>query len=361
MSPRRSGDRASATPPRAPNAAPARRRRRTLADTGEFGFLAEILPTIPQGPSVRLGPGDDAAVVTPPAGDLVLTTDALVEGSHFHRTWLTPYELGRKAYTVNASDVAAMGGQPLWCLASLAVPATTLHAELAALVRGIRDAATEHGADLVGGNLARSQQWFVSVTLAGRLPAAPLLRAGAKIGDRIYVTGTLGDAALAVAGWTATPPVPPSPAVRRRFVAPQARIEMGLALARGKIASAAIDVSDGLVQDLGHLCAASGVGARVDAAHLPVSSRLRRTPGAYPRLALRGGEDYELLFTVSSRMERRLSAIGTSLGCPLHRIGEIVADAGVYVLDEQGRELVLGPGGHDHFVAAPHRRPRRRT
>lgn len=359
MRPRRSGDRASADPPR--RRAPTRRPQPTLAEVGEFGFLSAILPSIPWGPSVRLGPGDDAAVVTPPAGDLVYTTDALVEGSHFQRTWLTPYELGRKAFAVNASDVAAMGAQPLWCVASLAVPETTAQADLAALVRGVRDAANEQGADLVGGNLARSPLWFVSLTLTGVLPAAPLLRSGAAVGDRIYVSGTLGDAALAVAGWTSDPPLPPTGGLRRRFVAPQARVDVGLALARGKLASAAIDVSDGLVQDLGHLCLASGVAARVEVARLPVSARLRRSLAAFPHLALRGGEDYELLFTVPRTAERRLATVARKTGCGLHCIGEIVAGSGVHVVDADGRELALGPGGHDHFAPGTVGRKRRKT
>ncbi len=361
MKPRRSGDRAPAASARARRtvreASP-----RSLAEVGEFGFLASFLPSIPAGSTVRVGPGDDAAVLRPPGHDLVLTTDALVEGTHFRREWLSPYELGRKALIVNASDVAAMGARPLWCVVSVGVPATTAERDLTDLQRGLRDACVAYGADLVGGNLARSPQWFVSVTLAGRLSAAPpLLRRGARVGDAVYVSGTLGDAALAVSLWQATPAQTPPAAVRRRFVAPTARVDLGCALARAGLATAAIDVSDGLLQDLGHLCAASGVGAEVEVERLPVSRALRRHPEAFPKLALMGGEDYELLWTAPAAAERRLAGLAARGNHPVRRIGRIVAGSGVGVLDGAGRPVYVAGGGHDHFAPSPLRRTRRKS
>jgi thiamine-monophosphate kinase len=321
-------------------------RPRTIADVGEFGLLARLLPSLRGGRGVVLGPGDDCAVVQTRQGRLLLTIDALVEDVHFRRDWLTPHQLGRKAFLVNASDIAAMGGVPRWCVVNLAAPSRAVAAHLVAIIRGVAAAARERGAVLVGGNLSRARQLSVTVALVGDAPARPLTRSGARPGDLLYVTGRLGEAALGVrflgrnrrAG---------GPAVRR-FREPPARLTAGALLARSGVASAMIDVSDGLVQDLGHLCAASRVGARVALARVPCSPRVRR---ADPALALAGGEDYELLCAVPARHRRRAERLAVRFGCPFTCIGECrPAGNGLQVVDREGRAVALTATGHDHFA-----------
>jgi thiamine-monophosphate kinase len=316
----------------------------TLREAGEFGLLARLLPTLPAGGrGVRLGPGDDCAVVAA-RGALLLTVDALVEGVHFRRDWLSPAALGRKAFAVNASDVAAMGGRPRWCVLQIGAPPRTPAADVAAVSRAVAAAARGAGAALVGGNLSRAVELSVTLALVGAAPPRPVTRAGARPGDALYVTGTLGDAALGArllrrnrdAG---------GPAVRR-FRAPTPRLAAGELLARRGLASAMIDVSDGLLQDLGHLCAASRVGARVALARVPCSAAVRR---AGADLALRGGEDYELLFAVPRRREAALVRAAGQFGCRITRIGEITRGREVRLVDAQGREVPVGDAGFDHF------------
>ena len=327
------------TPPRG-----ARRTRPTLRDAGEFGLLARLLPTLPTaGVDVRLGPGDDCAVVAA-RGALLLTVDALVEGVHFRRDWLTPAALGRKAFAVNASDIAAMGGQPRWCVVQIGAPARTPAADVAAISRAVAGAAARAGAALVGGNLSRAAELSVTLALIGAAPPRPLTRAGARPGDAIYVTGALGDAALGVRLLRRERTA--QGAAVRRFRAPTPRLAAGALLARRRLASAMIDVSDGLVQDLGHLCAASRVGARVELARVPCSAAVRR---AGVELALHGGEDYELLFTVPPRREAALARAAGQLGCRITRIGEVTRGRRVRVVDLQGRPTRVDDPGFDHF------------
>lgn len=318
----------------------------TLAGVGEFGFLRRLLPSLPTGPNVTVGAGDDCAVVRTSARSLLLTTDALVERVHFERAWLSPGQLGRKAYLVNASDVAAMGGRPRYCLMSVGAPPDFPVRDLRRIHAGAADAATETGAVLVGGNLTRADRLFLSVALVGDAPERPVRRSGARPGDLLFVTGTLGDAAFGL-GVLRREPDARGPAVRR-FREPRPRLRAGRLLASHGIASAMIDVSDGLVQDLAHLCRASGVGAEIEAGAIPCAPRLRRT--AFD-LVLGGGEDYELLCSVSPRRLARLERVAGRLGCPLTRIGRVVRGRSVRVVDEGGRPLAAGPSGFDHFAA----------
>lgn len=319
----------------------------TLRQVGELGLLARLLPTLPRaGRDVRLGPGDDCAVVAAGRSALLLTVDALVEGVHFRHTWLTPAQLGRRAFAVNASDIAAMGGAPRWCVVHIGAPPRTPAADVAAISRGLAAAARRAGATLVGGNLSRAGELSVTVTLVGDAPARPLTRSGAKPGDVLYVTGSLGAAALGVRLLRRQPAA--AGAAVRRWRQPIPRLTAGAVLARRRLASAMIDVSDGLLQDLGHLCTASRVGARIELARLPCSAAVRR---ADVGLALRGGEDYELLFAVPPRRQAALARAASSLGCPITRIGECTRGAGVRIVDATGRETATGGGGFDHFGA----------
>jgi len=319
--------------------------RPTLADVGEFGLLRRLLPTVPSGRGVRLGPGDDCAVIATSAGRLLFTVDALVQGIHFEAGWLTPRQLGRKAFLVNASDIAAMGGRPRWCVANVGAPADTPAEHVIAISRAVAAAAARLGATLVGGNLTRARELSVTVALLGEAPARPITRAGARPGDLLFVTGTLGDAALGVRQLRARSAA--RGAAVRRFRAPTPRVEIGAHLAHGGLASAMIDVSDGLLQDLGHLCTASGVGAVIELVRVPCSPQVRRTDRL---LALTGGEDYELLCAVPARHRRRLQRIAARCHCPMTCIGSVVAQrAGVRVVDEEGRAVAVS-AGHDHFL-----------
>ena len=319
-------------------------RRTTIADLGEFGFLARLLPTLAGGRGVIVGPGDDCAVVQTASQRLLLTVDALVQDVHFRRGWLTPHQLGRKAFLVNASDIAAMGGAPRWCVVNLAAPPPTPADDLAAISHGVAQAAAASGACLVGGNLSRARELSVTVALLGEAPRRPVTRAGARPGDLLYVTGSLGDAALGRQE-LARDARARGPAVRR-FRAPPVRLRAGALLSRG-LATAMIDVSDGLVQDLGHLCAASRVGARIALERVPCSARVRRAGWS---LALAGGEDYELLCAVPAHHRRRAERLAGRLGCPFTCIGECrPRDAGLRVVDAEGCDVRLS-GGHDHFA-----------
>jgi thiamine-monophosphate kinase len=322
------------------------RRRVTVAEAGEFGLLDELLPALPGARDVLVGPGDDCAVVALGDRRLLLTVDTLVEGVHFRRGWLTPRQLGRRAFEVNASDVAAMGGVPRWCVLSLAAPATTPAGDLAAISRGVAAAAVAAGARLVGGNLSRARELSVALTLVGEAPAQPVTRAGARPGDLLFVTGSLGEAALGVRLLRRDPDARGAPV--RRFRAPRARVRAGALLAGGGLAAAMIDVSDGLLQDLTHLCVASGVGARVELSRVPCSARVRH---AGRLLALAGGEDYELLCAIPARHRGRVERLARRFGCPFTYIGVCVPPPPrVRVVDGQGRPMPVSAAGHDHFL-----------
>lgn len=315
---------------------------RRLSDTGEHGWIAALLRRLPpNGRGVLLGPGDDAAVLAAPRHPVVVTTDSLVEGVHFRRAWLAPRALGRKAFRVNASDVAAMGGRPWVGVVSVvappSLPAAWLDGVMAGLARDARDA----GATLVGGNLTHGRDLALGVTLLGTVGGPVVRRSGARPGDVLWVTGTLGDM-----GWT----------VRERLAGRPARVPetprrwlVGERLA--PIAHAMIDVSDGLAQDVGHLCRASGVAAEIDLPQIPCGRRCRTALGdGAAAFAVAAGEDYELAFTTPPAAARRLSALAARTGCPITRIGRIVAGRpAVRLLDAAGRPTRLPAGGFDHF------------
>jgi thiamine-monophosphate kinase len=323
-------------------------RIQTLATLGEFGFLDRLLPTLPQRPDVLVGPGDDCAVVRCGTRRVLITTDALVESVHFERAWMTPQQLGRRSLLVNLSDIAAMGGRPTFCVVSVGVPVDYSVRDLSALHAGIRAAAHEAGVAIVGGNVSRADRLFVSITQLGEADRRVVTRAGARASDELFVTGTLGDAALGVRelqrGRYRGPAV-------TRYREPHPRLTAGALLAVHNIASAMIDISDGLLQDLGHLTAMSKVGAEIDIERLPYSAALRRLPAADRlELALRGGDDYELLCAVPRRRVPALLRLRKRLGCPIARIGRCVpARRGIELLGA-GREVhVESARGWDHF------------
>jgi len=320
-----------------------------VAQIGELALLEELAAWVPGGSRVLLGLGDDCAAVSL-RGKALLTTDSLVEGVHFERSWASPAALGRKAFTVNASDIAAMGGAPAFALLSLGLPADFPVADLREFFRAFVAEAGACGAALVGGNLSAAPCLVISATVVGDAPYGAITRAGMRVGDELYVTGTLGDAAL---GLRQLRQGEACGAVVKRFLEPTARLKAGQTLARRKLATAMIDVSDGLVRDLGHLCARSGVGAVVEAWRLPLSGEYRAGVGLRDwGPALTGGEDYELLFAVPPQRARRLDRVARECGCPITRIGRVIErDRGVVVVDESGHPYEVQRAGHDHFAA----------
>lgn len=302
-------------------------RGRTLGEVGEFGLIARIARIVERtgGPRVALGIGDDAAVLRPPAGErIVVSTDALVEGVHFRWESEAPARLGRRVLVAALSDLAAMGARPLGAVVALAAPPSLALARLEGAARGLAAAAREHRCPLVGGNVARARQTsFTPTVLGSAAPGRLLTRRGARAGDRILVTGTLGGAALAVAR-----------AARGTRVArtPEPRLVAGRALARIPGVGGVIDVSDGLEADLQHLLDAAEGGplsAELDPGRLPLPRGFRRACarlGLDPeRLALAGGEDYELLFTLRRRGPSAAS-LSRRLGVPATEIGRVAND-----------------------------------
>jgi thiamine-monophosphate kinase len=309
--------------------------------------------------AVVVGPGDDAAVVRPPRGArLLLTTDLLAEGVHFRRAWASPADLGWKLAAVNVSDIAAMGGRPLWALLSLALPRNLEAGFASGLRRGLREAAGRFTFAIVGGDTCASGAGvFLSLTLVGAAGKRSLTRAGAAPGDLLFVTGHLGASSLGLVALEragAGSRLAPLRACVRRHLRPQPRLAFGAALARAGLATAAMDVSDGLSRDLARLCASSGVGAEVSAAALPVlpaTVRSARLLGCDPlEAALHGGEEYELLFTARPRDARRIAALGRRLGLSVAAIGRVAARrAGVSLTDADGVRRPLTPRTWEHF------------
>lgn len=325
--------------------------RKTLADLGERALIARIARRAGRVPgrdwALRIG--DDAAVLRPRAGDeLVLSTDAQIEGTHFRFGRESPRTLGRRAMAVNLSDLAAMGAEPVGALLDVAAPADAEVATLDGVVAGFVAEGARFGCPLVGGNLARAASWSLDVTVVGRCRrGASLGRRGVRPGDGLFVTGTLGRGALARLRADAT-----GAALRH---VPTPRIEAGRALARtqngrgrasGEGVRACLDLSDGLATDLRHLLAGSGCGATVDLEALPAPRGFARACRALAldpvELMTRAGEDYELLFAFRSRGNSDPSArLGKRLGVAVTRIGRITSEKGV-------RGLPQVPIGH-HF------------
>ena len=307
---------------------------------------------------VVLGIGDDAALLKPPAGQqLVACTDTLVEGVHFP-LGTAAQDLGWKSLAVNLSDLAAMGATPAWAMLALTMPQADPRF-VEAFADGFAQLARAHAVSLIGGDTTQGPL-SITVSAFGFVPEGrALLRAGARVGDAIFVTGTLGDAAAALRCLDRDDPradaLMSAPANTReellvRLNRPEPRIAAGLALR--DFASACIDVSDGLLADLGHICDASGAGALVEADALPVSSAMLTLFDVNERraLALAGGDDYELCFTASVGHADRIAADFARLGFGASRIGRVVAEAGVHVRDANGSMVEPPRHGWQHFA-----------
>ena len=320
----------------------------------EFTLISDILAPLAGDAPEALGLADDAAVIgVAPDVRLVVTNDMIVAGVHF-RSDDPPGLVARKLLRVNLSDLAAMGAAPRAYLAALAIPRGTGDDWIRAFAGGLADDQAAYGVRLIGGDIVSTEGPFTaSVTALGEVAAgAELRRSGARPGDIVYVSGTLGDAALglkALRGELADIDDAARVALVERYHLPQPRLALGAGL--GGLARAAIDVSDGLVADVGHIAKASNAGAEIDAARLPLSGEARAALAAYPALrplALGGGDDYEIAFTVDGRAADDVARLSDALGLPLTAIGRIVEGAGVSVLDEAGAPVTLRSGGYRH-------------
>ncbi|WP_431125365.1 thiamine-phosphate kinase [Variovorax paradoxus] len=318
---------------------------------GEFDLIARYFKR----PAKRspLGVGDDCALLAPAPGmQLAVSSDMLVEGRHFLST-VDPARLGHKALAVNLSDLAACGARPLAFTLALALPGVD-EPWLEGFSRGLFALADEHGCELVGGDTTRGPL-NICITVFGEVPTgAALLRSGARAGDDIWVSGTLGDARLALEVFRGTLALPADvfAAARMRMEQPTPRVALGQAL-RGT-ASAAVDVSDGLVGDLGHILASSRVGATLDAdaAASVVAAAAGSGLGTdvLRTCALSGGDDYELVFTAAPSARAAVEQAGKESATRVTRIGRIEADAGLRIVDASGAPIAQRFGSFDHFA-----------
>ncbi len=316
---------------------------------GEFDLIARYFKRpVRRSP---LGVGDDCALLAPAPGmQLAVSTDLLIEGRHFLST-VDPRRLGHKCLAVNLSDLAACGAKPLAFTLGLALPQAD-EAWLAPFAQGLLALADQHGCELVGGDTTRGPL-AISITIFGEVPTGQaLLRSGARPGDEVWVSGTLGDARLALEVFRGTRQVPQAvfEAARERMECPTPRVALGLAL-RG-VASAAIDVSDGLVGDLGHVLAASGVGATLRTEQVAALPAQAPALSAQDRLdfALAGGDDYELAFTAAAAARDAVLAAGRASGTSVTCIGTIEALPGLRLIDAAGQAVMRPVAAFDHFA-----------
>ena len=319
-------------------------RHTTASSLGERALIARITSRLATPPWVAVGPGDDAAVIEPARGALdVLTTDALVDGIHFDLRFTPPDAVGYRALAVNLSDLAAMGAEPRAALLSLLLPDELDVATLDGIVDGLLALAARYRVALVGGNITRTTgPLTIDVTATGSVrPRRVLTRAGARPGDEVYLTGTVGAAAAGLAALKADGSQAGTRSVCvERYLRPEPRVRAGVLLGRNRAATSCIDLSDGLADAVRQIAEASGVGVTVDAASVPVIGELHT--------ALSAGDDYELLFTSRPSQRGRLRGVRRQAGdLPITRIGVVTKGRDVLLRDDQGtREM---PRGYEHW------------
>jgi thiamine-monophosphate kinase len=328
----------------------------SLDKIGELGII-EKLRHIAKGRSkkIKIGIGDDCAVIGNSELDTLVTTDTLIENVHFNLSYFPPVALGEKAIAVNLSDIAAMGGVPLYILISLGIPASTQVEFVEELYVGFENMAKKYNCSIIGGDTVKSESaLMISVTIIGEAKKnASLSRAGAKNKDKIFITGVLGDSAAALdllekSGTTKNE-------IIERHLSPTPRLEEGQRLAGDIGASAMIDLSDGLVSDLQRICDESQCGARIYLDKIPLSKCLREWGKLSKKnvldYALYGGEDYELLFTIDENRIQSLEKIWQNMKTPITCIGEIDKKRkGIALVYEDGKEEPPAKGGYDHFL-----------
>jgi len=294
------------------------------------------------------GIGDDCAVLRLLAGqDILVTTDFSLEGIHFRRDWHPAESVGHRCLVRGLSDIAAMGGRPLAVFLSLALPGSLAQSWVGRFARSLIDLAARHGATLAGGDTAESPDGILAdIMVLGTVPTGKaILRSGARPGDRIFVSGELGGSAAAVAEMRARPKKKLSPREYVRHFYPEPRIELGRVLLEKSLATAMIDISDGLSTDLAHICEESGVGAELNSARIPRARVGKPASNVNLDLTLHGGEDYELLFTVppGKRIPAQIA------GVALTQIGYITRGRGILVRSPKNSAYQLHPRGWEHF------------
>ena len=309
--------------------------------------------------SIIQGMGDDVAVFETKGKALLATTDILIEGIHFKQTWMDPYHLGRKALAVNLSDIAAMGGTPKYFLLSLGLPKGLSLSFVSRFYRGLKEMAKPFQVDLIGGDTSLSQNIIINICLLGEGKKGNLLyRKGARVGDDLFVTGSLGDSALGLNILRRRGPGAKPRALIEKHLSPRPRIELGQAIGRQRLATAMIDVSDGLLIDTAHLLEESGKGTRIWEDRIPLSRSFQKHSASYAKdpyaLALSGGEDYELLFTAPPPMRDKIASLALLHKIPITRIGEILPSRkGFRIVRRDGTEDSPSHLGFDHFKDCP--------
>ena len=331
-----------------------------VGELGEQALIGRITARLACPAWVVVGPGDDAAVIQPPRGLLqVLTTDAVVDGVHVDSRIMPADAIGHRAIAMNLSDLAAMGALPRALLLSLALPDTLEVAAFDAIIGGMLGVATSYRAAIIGGNITRTpgplQMHVTAIGSVGRRRV--LTRRGARPGDDVYVTGTLGSAAAGLRLLQAAPapglvPSRPFGASERRYLYPDPRVQAGRQLSLNRVATSCVDLSDGLADGIRQIATASGVGMIIERDSLtcdPEATAWQSThPDARLDLVLSGGDDYELLFTARPKSAGRLRHVRTRLGdLPITRIGRITRASSLLVVDENGTHEL--PAGYEHF------------
>jgi thiamine-monophosphate kinase len=327
-----------------------------LREIGEFGLIHRIRKWIHSSdPALIQGIGDDVAVIEMGTKVLLVTTDILMEGIHFDLSWMDPYPLGRKSLAVNLSDIASMGGIPKYFLVSVGLPKNLPLSFISSFYRGLKQEAKRFRVELIGGDTSLSQKMIINICLLGEGQKRNLLfRKGAKPGDDLFVSGRLGDAALGLKMLQEKTKIKGSEGLVKKHLSPCPRVELGQAIAKDHLATAMIDISDGLLIDTSHLLEESEVGARIWEDRIPLSRPYRKWVRSFSkdpfRIALSGGEDYELLFTASSNTREEITSLACSLKIPITRIGEILPKKeGFHIIRKDGKDYSPPHLGFEHF------------
>ena len=327
-----------------------------INEIGEFGLIEKLRRKIgKRSDRIKLGPGDDCAVVTAPDHNMLITADTLIEDVHFELHYISPEMLGKKSIVVNLSDIAAMGGTPLYILISLGVPISTKVEFVEKLYLGFESMAKKYNCNIIGGDISKSiNGLIISITVIGEVKENVLIRrAGARIRDKIFVTGNLGNSAAGLEILKKSTPVKKNKMIEKHL-SPKPRLQEGQILAQKIGVSAMIDLSDGLASDLKRICEESKCGARIYLDKIPLSYALRKFKKSINKnildYALFGGEDYELLFTIKQKKFPQLQKQWKKMKTPITNIGEILNKKhGIILVSPDGKEKPLSQTGYDHF------------
>ena len=327
-----------------------------LQEIGEFGLINRIRKRVTSSdPALVQGIGDDVAVIATGLTALLVTTDMLIEDIHFDLSWTDPYTLGRKSLAVNLSDIASMGGTPKYFLISIGLPKNLPLSFVSSFYRGLKKESERYQVELIGGDTSLSQKIIINICLLGEGKKRDLLfRKGAKAGDDLFVSGTLGDSALGLKILQEKGKIKGAEGLIKKHLSPCPRVKLAQAIAKHHWATAMIDVSDGLLIDTSHLLEESEVGARIWEGMIPLSRPYQKWIRAFSKdplqLALSGGEDYELLFAAPPGMRNRILSLVHAHQIPITRIGEILhKKEGFHIVSKNRKEYSPSRLGFEHF------------